>query len=474
MNLLCNKKSSLRQKPHILTIEQSYALGQIVGARLTKNMRNQGLLPTHLFRLKKRKLEAIFQYLTSHHLIHKELLSENVQTHQLAEYLLSIIYPGYSVARARNFAYADYRECREKEPESLDPLAYDYVPTTEMFERLDEVYYVDVDWQDKQDISEHCIDVPVSLLKKSIDRVDVSNSHKPLENIVYHLYLWNSTRTLIKPECKSLIFDSNQVWGNEKQKAVKEGFMHIDISEQIKASIRRKSMGNTQEYASLGQSIHIQIELQDNNEQNISHISICAIIKKSSQELVSQLFMQSTTEFIHKSVYSSPYPLITQQMMIQVLKQRQEDPSKDAENIFMTCMAGAIHNNEKDADTDVMERISLKDPTTSNRIQYPVRTIHCKHRSCFDASVFFDRHMGLKLWHCPICLVQIKYLEELKMDYTIKLALDEYEQEDHIYIMQDRLVVSEAEFILIDEELIEDDFQDQHISKKLRALTHVT
>ncbi|KAG1442350.1 hypothetical protein G6F56_011098 [Rhizopus delemar] len=110
MNLLCNKKSSLRQKPHILTIEQSYALGQIVGARLTKNMRNQGLLPTHLFRLKKRKLEAIFQYLTSHHLIHKELLSENVQTHQLAEYLLSIIYPGYSVARARNFAYADYRE----------------------------------------------------------------------------------------------------------------------------------------------------------------------------------------------------------------------------------------------------------------------------------------------------------------------------------------------------------------------------
>lgn len=98
---------------------------------------------------------------------------------------------------------------------SLDPLAYDHVPTTEIFERLDEVFYVDVNWQDERYTP--CIEIPISVLKRSIDRVNASNNHKPIENIVYHLYLWNSTRTLIKPQCRSLIFDSNQVWTDEKQ-----------------------------------------------------------------------------------------------------------------------------------------------------------------------------------------------------------------------------------------------------------------
>jgi uncharacterized protein YpiB (UPF0302 family) len=68
-------------------------------------------LPTTLFRLKKRKLEVILQYLVDHHLVHnKNMFKDNLQTHQLAEYLLSLIYPGYSVSRAKNFAYTNYRE----------------------------------------------------------------------------------------------------------------------------------------------------------------------------------------------------------------------------------------------------------------------------------------------------------------------------------------------------------------------------
>lgn len=45
MNLLYNRKNSLRQKPHILTIEQSFKLGQLTG---TRHMRHQELVSIHI------------------------------------------------------------------------------------------------------------------------------------------------------------------------------------------------------------------------------------------------------------------------------------------------------------------------------------------------------------------------------------------------------------------------------------------
>lgn len=45
MNLLYNRKNSLRQKPHILTIEQSFKLGQITG---TKHTRHQELVSIYV------------------------------------------------------------------------------------------------------------------------------------------------------------------------------------------------------------------------------------------------------------------------------------------------------------------------------------------------------------------------------------------------------------------------------------------
>ncbi|EIE87211.1 hypothetical protein G6F46_009263 [Rhizopus delemar] len=388
-------------------------------------------LPTTLFRLKKRKLEAILQYLVDHHLVHnKNMFKDNLQTHQLAEYLLSLIYPGYSVSRAKNFAYTNYRECREKEMNSLDPLAYDHVPTTEIFERLDEVFYVDVNWQDERYTP--CIEIPISVLKRSIDRV----------------------------------------WTDEKQRTVKEGFMHIDISEQIKLCIQGKYRNNstldhTKPKLPNCQSIQIQFELENNNEQNISHISICTVMKRTSKELVSQLYMQSVTEFIHKSIYSSPYPLITQQIMIKLLRQQES-----AEDTFMACMSGTIDDKIEQDEICMIEAVSLRDPTTLKRMRHPIKSIHCKHRSCFDANDFFDYHSNLKLWYCPICFVQIKHLEELKMDYVIKVAVEEYDQEDQVYVIQDGLVVSKSELFITQASSFDD--SNYHITKKLRTLTHVT
>ncbi|KAI9245433.1 hypothetical protein BY458DRAFT_528833 [Sporodiniella umbellata] len=436
-------------------------LGELVGSKMGRNHREQGLLPTHLFRLKKRKLEAIFRYLDQHHLVHQAMNVKGLQTQQLAEYLLATIYPGYSPSRAKNFAYADYRECRENEEESVDPIAYDHVPTTEMFERLDEVYAVNVDWQDKEDIKEHTLYLPVSCLQKAINRVDFVNRHRPLENVAYHLYLWNSPRTLIKPQCRSLQFDTFEVWNQAAENTVQEGFMHIDLSDPIRASIRRKSMHSIHEPIGHPRHIRIRIELEDNNEQNISHISICAVLKKTSDQLVSQLYMQSTTDFIHKSIYSSPYPVITQQIMIQVLKQ-----AGDAQTIFTHCLAGDLPTQEEpELDLAVIEPVSLKDPVHHQRLQHPVRTIHCKHRSCFDALLFFERHKNHKRWYCPICLVQIKHLEELKMDYLVQLALEDANK-DIVYLIGDYLSQSARP--------LSTTTSYPPVAKKLRTLTHVS
>lgn len=77
---------------------------------------------------------------------------------------------------------------------------------------------------------------------------------------------------------------------------VKEGFMHIDISEQIKLCIQGKCINNstldhTKPTLPDCQSIQIQFELENNNEQNISHISICTVMKRSPKEVHSFSFV---------------------------------------------------------------------------------------------------------------------------------------------------------------------------------------
>lgn len=46
MNLTLYKRRRLRQKPHILTIEQSRELGQLAGNKVLKHVTDQGLVRT--------------------------------------------------------------------------------------------------------------------------------------------------------------------------------------------------------------------------------------------------------------------------------------------------------------------------------------------------------------------------------------------------------------------------------------------
>lgn len=55
--------------------------------------------------------------------------------------------------------------------------------------------------------------------------------------------------------------------------------MHIDITEKLKQGLsakKKKSAPNV---------LHLEIELNDNEEFNISHISLSAVTKKSTKEV---------------------------------------------------------------------------------------------------------------------------------------------------------------------------------------------
>ncbi|KAI8641132.1 hypothetical protein BD408DRAFT_483669 [Parasitella parasitica] len=533
MNFTLYKRRKQRQKPNILTIEQSQELGHLAGNKLMKNVTDQGLIPINLFRLRKRKLEAIYSYLFDHHLTHRrEPIIEALQTHQLAEYLLNTIYPGYPACKAKNLAYTEYRECREKELGQISPLAYDYVPTTEVYDRLDEIYRVDVSWQEEHKITSS-IDMSVPAIKKSLERIRVAHNDKATDGIEYHLYFWNSTRTLIKPQCKSLRLNFEEIWTTKKERVVSEGFMHVDVTEELKKCFARPSRKakklNTHSQENCATSISalpsnssgkktkasdkisvpmttktppsvtdhnvmnsgeqksklkpgppervikLEVELHDNEEYNISHISISAVFKKSTSELVCELYLQATTECISRSIRKSTFPLDTQQMIIHLLKQYHraegaEAKLVNAETIFMTCQSNTLlsasteNSSEEEYDeSELNEAVSLIDFNTGRRIQHPIKSLHCRHRSCFDAASFFNQHADIKLWHCPICDVHIKSFEELRIDYTIKEALNQHPNQDKLYVFRD-VLISENELFgeasLIMDDLIEIDDED--------------
>ena len=136
-----------------------------------------------------------------------------------------------------------------------------------------------------------------------------------------------------------------------------------------------------------------------------------------------ELYLQATTECISRSIRKSTFPLDTQQIIIHLLKQyhQAEGPEaklKNAETMFMTCQSNTMlsistetSSEEEYEEGELNETVSLIDLTTGKRIQHPVKSLHCRHRTCFDAAAFFNHHADIKLWHCPICLVHIKSFE---------------------------------------------------------------
>ena len=126
------------------------------------------------------------------------------------------------------------------------------------------------------------------------------------------------------------------------------------------------------------------------------------------------MYLQTTVESIAKSLQTSLCPSDTQQIAVHLLKQYHASKGdlKAAENIFLTCLSnGESFTSSEDEEPTEEEYISLLDPISHKRIQHPVKSFHCKHRSPFDAAIFFDSNADIKIWHCPICFVHIKNME---------------------------------------------------------------
>lgn len=80
-----------------------------------------------------------------------------------------------------------------------------------------------------------------------------------------------------------------------------------------------------------------------------------------------------------------------------------------------------IREDNNDDDVEALSTVvSLKDPVSYSRIVDPVRSIHCDHIECFDASSFLQLQLQATSWTCPIC--------NRPLDYE-SLAIDEYVME---------------------------------------------
>ncbi|BGP21135.1 zinc finger, MIZ-type protein [Rhodotorula toruloides] len=64
-------------------------------------------------------------------------------------------------------------------------------------------------------------------------------------------------------------------------------------------------------------------------------------------------------------------------------------------------------NSDEDVEASSF-RLELKDPLSFLRIAIPIRSAHCSHIACFDASIWFEMNEQTPQWQCPICNKTLK------------------------------------------------------------------
>lgn len=212
-------------------------------------------------------------------------------------------------------------------------MAYDQLPTSDKFERLEELYRTDVDWH-KQTSKECTVEVPLKKLNRSI----VVEGHASSKlNVRLFLYLWISERMAWNPSSVSLSVDhkAEDCLTAEDKKLHGYGFHHIDITETADAisKANRRSTG----------ALPFTFTFHE-KRPNIRHVSVCAVIEKSPEELASQLYVQTASLYIGQAMESSsrniPVAQAVQKQVIQILSPFDLKDKLDlvtTENIFISC-----------------------------------------------------------------------------------------------------------------------------------------
>ncbi|KAF7729644.1 SUMO ligase siz1 [Apophysomyces ossiformis] len=358
---------------------------------------------------------TVHAYLLKHGMTQEKVPSARIVSWQHACLLITILYPGYPVARAREQAVKEDRLNRV--PKATPELAYDQLPTADSLERLDQL--VRLDLTQKADTASIPIRSIETFLKKK---------RKYKRNFRLHLYLWSAEWTILPPRCKALYLDSKNEWTEEDEHLIQRGFMHIDLTEKA-------------DWATLFKQSKKEVSLRFEFSHGIpgfKFLSLCIVWEKSPAELVGQVYMQSATKRISRAMRSAEDSEKIQKEALLILQQCPLDDRYDlekAEKVFDNCASTFHINKDTVPDDDEEEeeeilmgdqRVSVCDPILLSRIEHPARSVYCTHVACFDALAFFKCEVGRRTWQCPYCSVQIRSIEELYIDYRVKQALVKY------------------------------------------------
>ncbi len=107
-------------------------------------------------------------------------------------------------------------------------------------------------------------------------------------------------------------------------------------------------------------------------------------------------------------------PLSVHQIVDQILERSTSTVTEDRE-LFMSM----LKDDEDGSSLNMVGfKYSLLDPLTYQRMEHPVRSLHCRHVKCFDLRAFVELYSNKEKMECPVCYEAVR-LDELKEDVFV-------------------------------------------------------
>ncbi|KAI9020938.1 hypothetical protein CLU79DRAFT_754445 [Phycomyces nitens] len=473
MNTPLYHKRKLRSTQHILTMNQIKEIGKLINLS-TRNAVELLMTPAKLFLLKKPILAKIQTYLIENGLTNERIPGRNTLIADHARKLIEIIYPGYPAGRAREIGFKEERQGPRRAREQ-ECVAYDHLFTSDLFERQEEVLRVNLNWKEVGHTATACFPaerlVKTGVLHKKVKR-----------DLRLHMYFWLSARLVLKPELESFSINGESAWVEEDTKSMDEGFQHIDITDKVDWDAFPEDK--------VSENIVLDFEFVG-RVPPLKHITICTTWRKTTEELLSQTYMNSATGLISRAMETSQNIDETQRKAIGILSRyplKERSEVEKAQDIYMSCAdifsgSWTQHWSENGGEDDDIvigdEFVSAMDPILLSRMEHPARGIYCTHAACFDAIVFYSLVTRMKAWKCPHCFIQIKGIQELYIDYAMKGALMKYPDTERLvlcggeYLADVDISVSKTSASLEDQDssddLSDDSYEDRASKRPRRA-----
>ncbi|KAG2222685.1 hypothetical protein INT45_013499 [Circinella minor] len=446
------KTRKWRSNRPILTMDQLNELGKLIGLKT---------IPRSM---------DLFMFLLDRGLEKSRIATSKIKQNLFAARLFDILYPGTSLWRVSEQALKLQRESISEKRKIRPGLAYDQLPTCDIFERLEELVRVDVQqniqypYHDNEEEEEEeegegdnrpkqRIGIPTHNLVSFAQEHIGTKKKKDTRDIRLHLYLWSSNWICWEPRITEFTIDSkDNQWKDIDQKNVKKyGYKHIDITEKVdwKDILENRSKEND------------EILIEFDCDVDIKQASICTVWQKTPIELVCHLYVQTAGMYICRlieNVKAQTEISSIQEKAFNIFSKKDDRRTNIhcSRSIFNDCMdiiqgegegrgmigSGIGANSCGDDEDDLLmgdEIISLDDPILFTRIEFPTRGIHCKHVACFDAACFF-RCQGLeRTWQCPICAFQYKSIQDLCIDHELDQAIAKYPDETKLVLRDGQL-----------------------------------